>query len=321
MEFPSNKLPSWKKQLPGGHRLMRLRVITAACLMICLASSAWGADPVPNPRAGAQVLVLKPVLDLPQDGTAPVIINGQLADPKEYPVSFLFESNHEKCTGFLISARTLMTAAHCVSDGASIRIEKEGETTAYEGQCMRAPGYRNDLSQDWALCLLAKDFLPPIIPGQPVNGYEVLNTDPSTLKIGKRIEITGFGCTHPGGPLDNKYRVGWANIDGLPPEVDIPGIGKKPNVLKIKPQPYASQQPGLCGGDSGGPAFEVNDKSPSFRRVIGINSRTLYEMKWGYLASTSTKDALAFFKKWANDNQQKICGLHKDAEYCRLTKF
>jgi hypothetical protein len=321
MKCPSTKAPARKKALSRGQRLMGLGMLSAGCLMLAFALLAWGADPVPNPGAGVQVLVLKPVRDLPQDSNGPAVINGQLADPKEYPVSFLFESNHEKCTGFLIGARTLMTAAHCVSDGTSIRIENEGEATTYEGPCVRAPGYRNDPSQDWALCLLSQDYLPPIIPGKPLTGYEVLNADPSTLKIGKRIEITGFGCTHPGGPLDNKYRVGWTSIDGLPPEVDIPGIGKKPNVLRIKPQPYAPQQPGLCGGDSGGPAFEINDKSPSFRRVVGINSRTVHEMNWGYLASTSTKDALAFFKKWADDYQQKICGLHKDAEKCRPTKF
>ena len=146
-------------------------------------------------KEGGQVLVLKPVPDLNQKGNGPVIINGQLASPDEYPVSFLFESDHEKCTGFLIGARTLMTAAHCVSDGTSIRIEKKGDTTTYEGRCMRAPQYPNDPSQDWALCCLENDYPPPILPNKPVTGYEVLNTDPSRLKKGKRIYITGFGCT------------------------------------------------------------------------------------------------------------------------------
>jgi V8-like Glu-specific endopeptidase len=325
MECPSTKPPAWKKKLPGGQRLVGVRALFLIFLMLGAVSSAWGADPVPDPGAGAQMLVLKPVLDLPQKNKGPVIIHGQLANPNEYSVSFLFESDHEKCTGFLVGARTLMTAAHCVSDGTSIRIEKKDGSTTYEGKCERAPGYQNDPSQDWALCLLATDYPPPIISGIPLTGYEVLNTAPSTLTIlknkRKQIQITGFGCTYPGGPLDNKYRVGWAYIDGLPPGVYIQGIGTKPNVLRIAKQQSTTQQSALCGGDSGGPAFEISDKSRYYRRVIGINSRN-YDLKgWGYLASTSTKAALAFFNNWADDHQQKICGLHKDAVNCRYTEF
>jgi hypothetical protein len=308
------QVPAGGKRSPRGQRLMRLRVLYAVCMMISVASSAWGIDPIPNPGSGAKVLVLTPVREQPQDNGGPVIIDGQLADPADYPVSFQLSGDQGICTWFLIGARTLMTAAHCASDSSSIRIE-EDRTIAYEGQCERAPNYPNDPSQDWALCLLSNDYPPPLIAGKPLTGYEVLNTDPSALKRRQQIQITGFGCDREGGPPDNNYRVGTAEIYEVPPWVSLPDVlGRTPNLLMIKKQP--SQ---LCGGDSGGPAFEIVE---GLRRVIGINSQTAYmELGVGYLASTSTKDALEFFEQWAGKHDQKICGLHKDAKKCRPTRF
>jgi hypothetical protein len=300
---------------PRGRGLMGLRALYSVWLMISLASSAWGADPIPNPGPEAKVLVLTPVLELDQEETGPAVIDGQQASPGEYPVSFLLKTDQGKCTWFLIGARTLMTAAHCVSHGASIRIEKKKDQTgAYEGKCERAPGYSSDPSQDWALCLLAENYPPPVLYGKPLTGYEVLNTDPAAVKKKKRIQITGFGCDYERGPLDGIYRVGWAEIFEVPPWASLPDVvGRTPNVLMIEKQP--SQ---LCGGDSGGPAFF--EPVEGFRQVIGINSETVYADGYGYLASTSTEDALDFFNRWAKTHGQKICGLHEDVEDCRPIK-
>jgi hypothetical protein len=281
--------------------------------MIFLVSSAWGSDPIPNP----EVLVLTPVLERRQNNSGPKIIDGLEASPDDYPVSFQLAGDQGVCTWFLIGARSLMTAAHCVSDGASIKIVKEPKTV-YEGQCERSPKYQKDPSQDWALCLLSTDYPPPVVSGSPINGYEVLNTDPSALQIGQSIHITGFGCKHKDGQLDDIYRVGRAKIAEVPPDVRIAGNMRAPNFLKIKRLP--SQ---LCSGDSGGPAFSLSSfvgPQRLFRMVIGINAQTVYVSGDGYLASTSTKDALDFFQQWARKHGQGICGLHKGVKNCRPTK-
>jgi hypothetical protein len=280
--------------------------------MISVVSSAWGIDPIPNPESGEKVLVLRPVVERRQDNK---IIDGQQASPDDYPASFQLAVDQRVCTWFLIGARSLMTAAHCVKDGASIKIVKE-QKTVYEGQCERAPKYPKDPSQDWALCLLSTDYPPPVVPGSLVTGYEVLNTDPLALQIGRSIQITGFGCDHKDGTLDGIYRVGLAKIAEVPPDVRIPGIyGRRPNFLKIKKQP--SQ---LCSGDSGGPAFSFVGPSHFFRRVIGVNAQTVYELGNGYLACTSTKDALDFLGQWGQKHDQGVCGLHKGVKNCRPTK-
>jgi Trypsin len=304
-----------RKLTPGGQRCMRSKLMCFVLLMIVAVSSAWGIDPVPNSGCGAEVLVLTPVKKLHQNNSGPVIIDGQPASPDQYPVSFLLSTAQGKCTFFLISARTLMTAAHCASNGSLIRIQ-EDRTTVYEGQCERAPQYPSDLSQDWALCLLSKDYLPPIVGAMPPVFYEVLNTDPSALQIGQRVQITGFGCHQEGGTIDNIYRVGWAEIAELPGDVLLPHSKvETPNALMISKRP--SQ---LCAGDSGGPAFVIDEDSPSFRWVIGINAQTSYTTGFGFLASTSTKDALDFLNEWSKKHDEKICGLHADAKDCRPTK-
>jgi len=318
MECHCTQVPVRSRLSPRGHerRSIGLPVLFSVCVMISVVSSAWGIDPIPNPESGAKVLVLRPVVERRQDNSGPkIILGGQPASPDDYPVSFQLAGDQGVCTWFLIGARTLMTAAHCVSDGAYVRIVKE-QKTVYEGQCERSPKYSKDPSQDWALCLLSTDYPPPVLSDRPLTGYEVLNTDPSALQIAQRIQITGFGCEHKDGPLDDIYRVGWAKIAEVPPDVRIPGIYvRAPNFLKIKKLP--SQ---LCSGDSGGPAFSFIGSSPFFRQVIGINAQTVYELGDGYLASTSTKDALDFFRQWEGKHGQEICGLHKNVKNCRPTR-
>ena len=312
MEWHATRVSAVGKQSPSGRLLIGVRALPIFFLLIVVVSPAWGIDPVLNRGPGAEVLILTPVLELHQDGSGPVIIGGQPAITDDYPVSLWFETKNEKCTGFLIGARVLMTAAHCVSEGTLVKIKEDGGMAGIEGHCHRAPKFPSDPSQDLALCSLTKDYPLPDIPGKPLTGYEVLNTDPSKLMKGNRVQITGFGCTLEGGSLDNIYRVGWSKIDELPPKVPHAQCS-----IKIRGQ---SQ---LCKGDSGGPAFAIDKKSPSFRRVIGINSKTSYTpgLVVGFLASTSTKDALDFFRNWAKEHDgQKICGVHKDAEDCRPTK-
>jgi hypothetical protein len=318
MKCHSTQVAEKSRQVTSGLRFMGLQVLSFAFLMIFAVSCAWSAESVLSPASSAKVLVLTPVsrkhLEQHKDEVRVKIMNGEWANPDDYPVSFQLATDQGTCTWFLIGARTMMTVAHCVSDGAKISIKKSDQTPTYEGQCTQAPGYSDDKSQDWALCLLSTDYQLSV---GLFTGYEVINIDSSRLKIGKRIQITGFGCDREDGPLDNIYRVGWANITGLPPTVHLPDVLERtPNVFKIKKQP--SQ---LCGGDSGGPAFEIVGESPLYRRVIGINSQTISTLGLGvgYLASTSTRDALGFFNKWAKDHNQKICGLHKDAKNCRPT--
>ena len=278
------------------------------------------------PQEAAAPLILTPVLELPEPPPPDdfVILLGRPADPARYPVSFrLAVSPSEVCTWFLVAARVLVTAAHCVRRSTAITIKTRsapGSTPpelSYNGNCQAAPRYPADKSMDWALCLLDLSFPLPNDPRIKAVGYEKLNTHADQLARGQSIEITGFGCRSTGGIVSDVYMVGTAAVAKLPPGVDTLGVtDPTPNYIEIQGDPSI-----LCAGDSGGPAFLVNqaESSGNLRTVIGINSRTVNRdgLSVGYLASASTEDVLAWIRRWAKDNGQRICGVHADARGCR----
>lgn len=275
-----------------------------------------------------QALVLKPVLEGIRLGDKPAIIDGRPADPLLYPVSFqLATSPDEVCTWFLVSPRTLVTAAHCVVKNPAVNLKvKGGEENAatggatFIGTCDVMPAYKSDSSADWALCLLDKEFPLPKDKRIPVTGYEVLSTDPQAMSVGNLVEISGFGCKKPGGTLSNAYLIGIAQIEALPPSAVVPGSTKAtPHLIEVGRYPSV-----LCAGDSGGPAFSANkDGSPNTRRmVLGVNSKTVNKdgLGLGYISAASSGVISQWIAKWGTANSQKICGVHKAAQGCRPTQ-
>jgi hypothetical protein len=235
------------------------------------------------------------VADLTYDPSAvPSLIGGRPANPKEWPATFYALSRIGACTSSLVSAKVLLTAAHCVKDGARVTISKGGQE--YSSVCTHAPSYQANHTADYALCLL---------DGGGVSGiaYERINTDPSRLRIQQEILLTGFGCTQPGGGRsDGIYRIGEANITHLPAAENNDIITKG--------------EAALCFGDSGGAAYLISGASGQQSRVqVGINSRGNID-DTSYLSSTSTQGALSFFTNWSNNNGVRICGLHTDAQGC-----
>ncbi|WP_250455329.1 S1 family peptidase [Caballeronia sp. ATUFL_M2_KS44] len=263
----------------------------------------------------------------------PLIVNGNTADPNEYPASFQAgDSVDDMCTWFLINSQTLVGAAHCVkSADRTVTIVANG--ARYSGKCATPLDYLedasisypdacrqsiydpNDQSQDWALCLLAKPYDVPRSPTIPISGFEVLNADPKRLVENQRIEISGFGCTDPKGAVTDKYQIGTSVIAVLPPRAHIPNVtGRTSNAIEVRQAPAL-----LCNGDSGGPAFLLPSTDQAIRVVIGTNLKTALDSGQSFLASTSTNDALKYFRCWADGHKQRLCGLHADAKGCRPT--
>jgi hypothetical protein len=276
------------------------------------------------PAKENELVILRPVIELPRPGDSPTIIDGQKADPMNYPVSFQIAiSKDEICTWFLVSERVLVTAAHCTLDKGSVQIDVKGGNKnadnggiSFPGKCDRSPKYIHDSSQDWALCLLEKSFPLPKNKNIRVIGYEVLNVDDTRLKLGDELQITGFGCTSPAGPVQKVYVIGKVLIDSLPPNAVVPGsTSTSPNLIQVDHFPSK-----LCGGDSGGPAFLVQDSAaPYIRIVVGVNSKTINKdgLGLGFISSSSTTDVANWIRKWSTENKQKICGLDADASNCR----
>lgn len=225
--------------------------------------------------------------------TEPTLINGQPADPKDWPASMYSSQGNSRCTSTVVGERVLLIAAHCVNNGASARFSVKGET--YNAVCTHSPNYRRNTTADWALCLIDK-AVPPL-------PFENVNMKASLLALGDELTLTGYGCVKPGGGggNDGVYRIGKAFITDLP-------NGSSNDIVTQKGA-------ALCYGDSGGPAFKVDG---SARVLVSVNSRGDIRST-SYLVATHTEMAQEFFKAWTEKNNVQICGMHESAQGCRDT--
>lgn len=216
-----------------------------------------------------------------------VLINGEIANPKDWPTIFKTVQGSASCTGTVIGPKVLQLAAHCVGDGKNSVIEVAGSKMS--AKCTHHSGYKSDATADYALCLFDKELDLP--------WYETI-TD-QEAKIGDDLLLTGMGCTQQnGGPVDWKLRIGKAEVVELP--TDDNDIVTKGGAA-------------LCFGDSSSSAFmKVGDQY----KIAAINSRSDL-IEYSYLPAVYTDTAKEFYAKWAADNKVDICGITKDAKLCR----
>lgn len=268
-----------------------------------------------SPRA--EVLVAQPFVAEFDLAGKPMIINGQAASASRYPASFRAGKPGRRCTWFLVASGALVGAAHCVAgetpDDALPTIELPIGEVKHTATCTISSGYWKDRSQDWAVCLVSPPAPVPGAVDAPVPGFEALNPRPEVLLALPLLEISGFGCSFSGGPVQTDYLIGSARVEELPPNARVTGsVLPTPHAVKLRRAPNL-----LCEGDSGGPAFFYQTMSRSHRVVVGVNSATTVAAGSSFISSVSTAGAKAFFEKWSKDNGQRICGLHRDAEGCR----
>ena len=214
----------------------------------------------------------------------PTLIGGSVAPDGKYPATVRIFSGGGSCTATLVGPKVLLTAAHCVADGAQVRFEFKGGDNVSNG-CTHHPGYEANQTKDFALCSLSEHL---------ATDWESINTSHSLVKIGGRITLSGYGCTEPGGSggNDGKLREGYATVTAVPSRNDYDIVTE-------------AATGALCFGDSGGPAFyEVGDN----RVVVGVNSRGDIE-KTSFLSAVHMVDQ-NFMKKWADSKGVRICGIH-----------
>jgi len=225
------------------------------------------------------------------------LIGGKVADPADFPASIYISAGNSRCSATVVGPRVVITAAHCVSNGGSIKFSVG--PNRYSGTCRHHPSYRRNATADWALCQTNLE----VIGIQ----YEVVNSNPDLLVDNSPILLTGYGCTSPGGRggNDGRYRTGESTMIRIPAE-----NGSNHDIVT------RGQGSALCFGDSGGPAFVWLDSARTQRVLVSINSRGDIRTT-SYLSSVSQPTALSWFKEWMEANQEKICGISPDAEKCR----
>ncbi|CAH1991691.1 unnamed protein product [Acanthoscelides obtectus] len=187
----------------------------------------------------------------------PRIVNGQVADVRQYPyMAILRHRGQFACGGALISPRTAITAAHCLYNprtfklyqGLQVFLEATGETIP-ASRLIPYPLYRHQrglTKYDIGVIQLQR---PSKLKRLPVLNREKRLEAPKTPAV-----LIGYGKTEVGS-LSRRLRVTRTQV-------------LRPGSVSFTFEVYNGKS-GSCNGDSGSPAIEFSGQTPI---VVGVTS-------------------------------------------------
>ncbi len=246
------------------------------------------------PAVSSATEFTRPPLTVP--GAEPRILRGTPAGARQWPATRASTTSTSagnfRCTATLIGPRTVLTAAHCVDNGATMSIEVEGPdatvTCTHHSKYSGHPDYDNDI----ALCLATTDLRLP-----QYERYERLNTERNVLRQGARVQLLGFGCTTPGGDVSRYLYTGSTRVTSATGALIATADGAS-----------------VCEGDSGGAAY-WSARTQS-RVVIGVNSTRSDDFQKSFLTNVAAPSISDFIRKWVADNSASVCGYGAPSSLC-----
>lgn len=233
------------------------------------------------------------------------VVDGRNADADEWPWMVSLRSGGHTCGGSIISATTVVTAAHCLEGmragdlavRAGIRQVNGSGQQLDVARIIRHPGYDpNTVENDIALLRLDGRFrfgegvAPIAVQG---SGFA------SAADPGSRAWATGWG------DLDEEGRLGAPTILQ---EVEVPVVADRPcdrelGIERLVMLCAGGEGAGTCYGDSGGPLASRGDDGVWY--LIGITS---WGAVCGEVGSPGVYAEVGAFTSWIAANTPDLDG-------------
>lgn len=225
---------------------------------------------------------------------AQAVVGGQEGGPAANTTLMVLNARGGVCTGIVLSARAILTAAHCASGGAELRIHwrDAGEPVLlvpasvslhpeFDAGAIRS----RRRSIDLALIRLAEPLPARFAPAALIDG--------SLPRAGSSVTLAGYGVTREGDARSTgTYRS--AALTTVEPY----GPGR---ILLWAADPEgAGKQPGAsaCQGDSGGPIFADGGVSAVTSWSTGPKGRNCGLLTQGVLVAPQRQWIDATLSKW-----------------------
>lgn len=182
---------------------------------------------------------------------APIFGGGE-AEICAFPGVVSLDDGISRCTGTLVHPRLVLYAAHCGASGMKVGFGPSADDPEHVVEpelCLANPDYGGlgDEASDWAFCRLAEPAPVPVLP--VAFGCETALVEPQAAAV-----IVGYGETSSGSGAGPKRWAGAPVRLVFESYVEVGGLG----------------EPGVCAGDSGGPA--LIQAADGTWRVFGIAS-------------------------------------------------